>query len=387
MSTVPTPDPTPARNWGAIALKYGPWLLTLLTWVVMTVAYIRSPGTNPVPPPPPPIPQASPDQADADPVGGPPAGRGMGWVHDPAAIRAYRRTLPVKSFGDTPAGQRDTIPDKVYLWEAARKVLGAPIPCRNQGQVGACVAFGAAAAWENGLCVGIANGKPFQFREISQEVIYGIARVQIGKGQMRGDDGATGAWGAAAMQRPYGVVPRDRYPSADLTRYNESTCRQFGDRGPPADLVTLAGQHPAVHVAPVNSLDEADRAIASGYPLTIASNQGFTMKRDADGFCRASGHWSHQMACLGYQKGKRPGYWIQNSWGQDAFTGPKGAGDPPDGGFWADARTFGSMIASGECYAVGNVEGWPAVDLDWFVHRPLPRRDRFAAETMFALAP
>jgi hypothetical protein len=45
----------------------------------------------------------------------------------------------------------------------------------------------------------------------------------------------------------------------------------------------------------VSTLDELDAGLANGYVAIVCSNQGFTMERDQDGFCRPSGSWAHCM--------------------------------------------------------------------------------------------
>lgn len=310
-----------------------------------------------------------------------------GWVNDPEAVKAVVGSLPIKSFSQTPAF-RGPDPDQVFLWEAERKVLGHTIPCRNQGQVGSCVSFGAAAAVERLMCVQIAiEGRGEEFKDVAQEVIYGGSRIEIGGGRIRGD-GSVGAWAAQWCQK-YGVVARGVYGNLDLSQYSEQLCRQLGRTGIPKDLEDIARQRPVKSIVPVATADECRKALASGYPVTVASDQGFTMTRDRDGFCRPSGTWGHQMCIIGYQKGSRPGFWIQNSWGADAFTGPAGAGNPPDGGFWADERVVAGMLSQGDSWAYGDLNGFPGRQLNEWFTQATPSQKRFKAisDDMFALAP
>ncbi len=307
---------------------------------------------------------------------------GMGWHNDPDAVQQIIQQLPIKSFSETPAFRGDE-PNQVFLWEAARKVLGHPVPCRNQGSVGSCVSFGCVAVVENLMCKQIVDGNSQEFKDLAQEIVYGGSRVEIGGGKIRGD-GSVGAWAAQWCQK-YGVVARGVYGTVDLSKYSEQTCRQMGRNGVPKNLEDIARQQPVKSITPVTNVDECRKALASGYPVTVASDQGFSMTRDRDGFCRAQGTWGHQMAILGYQKGNRPGFWIQNSWGPDAFSGPVGAGSPPDGGFWADERVVARMLSQGDSWAYGDLEGFPARQLnDWFTRMPKPKQ---LSETLFALAP
>lgn len=96
------------------------------------------------------------------------------------------------------------------------------------------------------------------------------------------------------------------------------------------------------------------------------------------------------MAILGYTAGPRTGFWIQNSWGVAAHRGPTGKGNPPEGGFWADAAVVGRMLAQGDSWAFGDAAGFPAkapLPIDWFAHRRPDPRKRLAFDTPFAIAP
>lgn len=307
---------------------------------------------------------------------GPPAdGPGpMGWHDDPAAVEAVIATLPVKVFADTPAGQApDVLPANAYLWDAPRKAIGKPIPTRNQGNIGACVAFGAACAVEYLECVQVAAGAKERFADVSQEVIYAGSRVQIGGGKIRGD-GSVGAWAAQWCQQ-YGVVARGKYPSIDLSAFNESTCRKLGDAGCPADLVPVAKERPVKAITQVKTTDELKKALASRYPVTVASNVGFGSRgpyvRNAKGQLKASGTWAHQMCFIGYDEAS--GFCVMNSWGPDWVSGPAGPGSPPPGSFWVDEPTAKRMLGAGDSWAYSALTGFPLRKLDWFVHRAPPR--------------
>jgi hypothetical protein len=313
--------------------------------------------------------------------------RFFGWADDPDAVKAVTGVLPIKSFSDTPAFAEDT-PDHVYLWDAAKKVTGGHIPTRNQGAVGSCVAFGSACAVEYLECVQIAMGRPELFKAVSQEVIYGGSRVQIGGGRIRGD-GSVGAW-AAQWAEKYGQVARGKYGSTDLTAYNEARCRQYGSTGCPADLIPTAKERPVKSVAPVRTTDELKAALASGYPVSVASSVGFGQSgpytRNALGQLRASGTWAHQMCFIGYDN--TAGAYCMNSWGPTWVSGPPGPGDPPPGGFYVAWATAQRMLDAGDSFAYGDIVGFPGRKIpDWFL-RSTPARplNPFARRPVAALA-
>jgi hypothetical protein len=291
-----------------------------------------------------------------------------GWINDPAAVARVQSTLAVKTFGVTPAAQvsDDDLPKSVYLWEAFRKLFGKLPDAKNQGQVGSCVSFGTNTAIRRTMACEILAGDPEEFLDIVEEVTYGGSRVEVGGGKI-GGDGSVGAW-AAKFVLQWGVVARGVYGSYDLSKYSESTCRKFGSSGVPAELETEAKSHPVKTTTLVESWADAKRAIASGYGLAVCSDQGFSMQRDSNGICRASGTWNHCMAIDGYQidGGKEYGH-ITNSWGAEAHTGTVGWGDPGTDGFWADSATIDRMIRQGDTWAFSSVVGFPLRKLSWLI--------------------
>jgi hypothetical protein len=291
--------------------------------------------------------------------------RAFGWVDRPADVAAVRGRLPVPEFRETEAFRAGPdAPDDVFLWDACRKATGDLLPPRDQGPVGSCVSFAAAAAVEHLMCVQIAGGANEGYRDVAQEVIYGGSRVEVGGGRIRGD-GSTGAWAAEFVQK-YGVLPRGVYGRYDLSRYDPRRCREFGRTGVPDELEPEVRRHPVKTVAGVRTWDECRAAIRNGYPVMVCSDQGFAMTRDADGFCRPQGTWAHAMAVVGVRGGPRPGGFLLNSWGPSAHAGPRGPGDPSPAGFWADAAVLGRMLGQGDSWAFSGFVGFPARRLDWY---------------------
>jgi hypothetical protein len=291
----------------------------------------------------------------------------FGWVDDPDQVRAVAATLPDAEFSRTEAYQSSYVgPEDVYLWEACRKVTGDLLPPRDQQDVGACVGFGTAAAIEHLICVQMAGGSPEEYRDLAPEVIYGGSRVEIGGGRIRGD-GSVGAW-AAKFVREYGVVPRGVFGRYDLRAYDRWRCREFGRLGVPQELANVARQYPVRSVANVRTWGECQAAIRNGYPLIVCSSQGFTMDRDAEGFCRPQGTWMHCLAIVGVRGGRRPGAFLLNSWGGSAHRGPRGPGDPSPAGFWADAAVVDRMLRQGDSWAFSSFAGFPARPLDWYAN-------------------
>lgn len=293
----------------------------------------------------------------------------FGWVNDPVEVQAVVATLPFKDFGDTPAAgfAADQLPDHACLWDFAIQVTGSHLPPKNQGQVGSCVSFGCATAIEYTLCAEIANGSPEEFKPLVEEIIYGGSRVEVGKGRLGRGDGSVGVW-AAEFVNKYGILDRGVFLDGkyDLTKYSESRCRQYGSAGVPDDLEPIVKKFPVKSFVPVKNWDDFKKAIVQGYGISIASDQGFSMRRNKNGTCDAKGSWAHQMAGISYCKidGDEYGF-IENSWGLYLGTDNIGLHNPPPQGFYAHWKTIDGMLKQGDSFAYSGVTGFPLRKLRW----------------------
>ncbi len=312
----------------------------------------------------------------------------FGYTPDPAGAAEFLESLDVRFFRDAApdamakAEERDT-----FLYRAMdaahRERYGKPFAPERQG-IGDCVGWGAAHAvycaesveWQLGN-----RSEPPIFP--STEALYGGSRVEArgkpgdGSRPVGGwSDGSTG-YAAAKWLRDWGVVYRRQHELKknggggvevlDLRDYSSERAKQYGaygcgGRDDGGRLDKIAAETPCRHVVAVKTWDELVAAITSGYPVTIASSQGFTKTRDADGFCKASGTWMHQMCIAGIRFKKnggggvpRDGALVLNSWG-DYCRGGKWPDDQPDGTFWAERRTVERILRQGDCWAIAEVD-------------------------------
>lgn len=290
-----------------------------------------------------------------------------GWHKDPKEVSLVQSRLKDPMFLTSLCSRSSKeIPDHVYLWKAAEQVLGGKLPGRNQGGVGSCVSFGTASAIEHSMLVEIVQGDLEEFKPLCHEQIYGGSRVTIGGGRLKGD-GSVGAWAAEYVNK-YGILARGQYGDINCLEYDEEMCRQWGKRGVPDELLKQIKNHPVKTTSLVRNFTEAKKALASGYGISVCSNQGFdSMTRDAEGFASPRGEWGHCMALIGYQTGARPGGFILNSWGDNSHTGPSGAGDPPLAGFWVDAKIIDRMLGEQDSWAFSCVSGFPVRQLHFLI--------------------
>ena len=283
-----------------------------------------------------------------------------GWIDDPAAVEAVMNDLPFPVFSDIWTPIKDSGKGKrVLLYDFIRKASNGEYPKRKQ-TIGDCVAHGAAYAVDAVKSVDIILKNEFEewVEETATEDIYAGSRVQIGGGRIRGD-GSIGAW-AARYVNEYGALPRGKYGNVDLTTYSGSKARSWGrgGAGVPKSLIPTAKKHPIQTVSKVTTYEEVRDLIANGYAVTIASMQGFSSKRDSEGFAKPQGSWAHQMSILAVDdEYKRPGVLVQNSWGT-WNSGPK-RHDQPNGSFWVDAEEIERRILKkGDSWAFSGYEGF-----------------------------
>jgi hypothetical protein len=231
-----------------------------------------------------------------------------------------------------------------------------------------CVSFGCIRAIEYTYLCEIAAGEDEEFRHLCQEINYAGGRVEVGKGRLGRGDGSIGAWSAEFAKR-WGSLDRGVYGKYDLTKYDTDRCRAWGRTGVPDDLEPEVKKYSITTITLVKTIDELKKALAAGYGVSVASNQGFSMTRDSNGIAKASGSWAHQMCICGYATiGGKLYFRIDNSWGAAAHRGPVGPGDPSTGGFYADERTVARMLAQNDSWAYAGQNGFKPRDiLDWFV--------------------
>lgn len=376
-------------DWQKLKEQYGPFAMRVAAALVaMALGALAHWLGVPAPAPVEIVKEVQVENAAASPAPAPP----QGWVADPDEVAAVAATLPVKVFSDTPAGGVPVgdLPKQVFGWMAYEKLFARPPPIKDQGQVGSCVSFGTNTAVERTLAAEIVRrkGTAAEWSRFVEEATYGGSRVEIGGGRLRGD-GSVGAW-AASFVTKYGMVPRKKYPTADLSTYSESLCRKWGSAGVPAEFETVAKQFPVKSFVQVKTWDDVKKAAAQDYFTAVCSNQGFASRRDANGVAQPSGSWAHCMAIDGYYvdaNGREYGH-VVNSWSTSWISGPTGWGNPGGDGFWADSSVIDRMVRQGDSWAFSGVTGFPARrPLDWNVQAEPPKKWLALGRGEFALAP
>lgn len=238
----------------------------------------------------------------------------------------------------------------ILLYRAWTDLFKAYPPYPAQ-QIGDCVSFGHGHANDLLQCIEfcLANpGKtprPADIQETDTEFIYGASR-EI-SGNLGPFDGSYGAAAAKAMTE-WGMLSRRQLGSEGS--YSGQRAKLWGRRGVPDSLKAQAAKFKLGSVAQVSTWDELVAAIGGGHPVTICSDQGFTLQRDSQGFCRARGRWGHCMFIAGVRF-DRPGACIVQSWGPDTPSGPTDL-DQPSFSFWADRDVIERILSQGDSWAL-----------------------------------
>jgi hypothetical protein len=234
--------------------------------------------------------------------------------------------------------------DPVLLFKAWRDVLGQD-PAYPAQQIGDCVSFGHGHGNDLLQCIEIGLGEPVVYQETDTEFIYATSRELAGI--LGRQDGSYGAAAVKAMTT-LGMVSRAMLGGDGS--YSGQRAKAWGFSGAPASVKAEAGAFKLGSAALVSTWDELVAALRNGYPVTICTGQGFTLDRDAQGFCQARGSWGHCMLIAGVRF-DRPGACIVQSWGPACPTGPQ-ALDQPSFSFWADQAVVARILAEGDSWAL-----------------------------------
>lgn len=309
-----------------------------------------------------------------------PARELTGYQPDPEGVRRFLQELgPERYFSQAaPDAMRQAKEVDTFLFRSMNKAhqsrYGTPFVVGKQG-IGDCVSWGAMHAVYCAESVSWDIGEQPEIPQLpATESIYGGARVEArnksgdGLSPVGGwSDGATG-WGAARWLRDWGVVYRT--PENGLAVYSPERAKQWGAYGNGGEgdrgrLDKIAKEHPCRHVVAVKTWPELVAAVTSGFPVTIASDQGFASTTDSSGVAAARGTWMHQMAIVGIRFAKNAPQGVRavdaalvlNSWGTKwiSYAG-KYPADQPDGSFWAEKPVIERILAQGDSYAIGSVE-------------------------------
>jgi hypothetical protein len=189
-----------------------------------------------------------------------------------------------------------------------------------------------------------------------------------------GGDGWSCDAAAMVIKDKSGLWLRKNYPdfNVDLTTYSGSKAGLYGSRTPPDNMTQFGRQHLIRTVTEVESFEALRDLIANGYGISTCGGEGWSSRRDENGYSDRQGSWSHALACLGAddrdiikQKYGEPLVLVQNSWAEWNSGGTRILGtnrDIPGGSFWARWSAFKNR----QILAFSSFNGWRRQRLpDW----------------------
>lgn len=296
------------------------------------------------------------------------AEHGMGYLPDPEGAEAFVASLPHPTLASAGPDLRAAGED-VLLYPA----LLACMPNwrrGSQGNVGSCVGWGSSLAVDVLAACDIVwrkESEAWKGRTIEAS-LYGLSRVEArGQKTNSGGDGSTGFHAAKAI-RDYGCLHYGvDYGGKVLESHSSQRERDWGRNGLPDELEPFAKERRCSETTLAVDFDQAAAAVSNGLPVVVCSGQGFSMSRDADGFCKPGGVWWHCMAFIGVRFGKRPGLLCVNSWGDSNTVGkhyPENIPEPVRNcSFWVDADVATKMLSGRDSYVYAGYSGFKPTQL------------------------
>lgn len=274
----------------------------------------------------------------------------------------------------------------VLLQDAEVELFGKTLPSWMQRR-GTCTEQGTGRAacdslyWAIRKSGGDSIGSPV---EIASETLYGIGRVQIGKGQFgkaspwgvfgnqARNDGCAGSMVALAAH-DYGLLKRGVYDSIDLSKPREDLAILWGNNGTPASLIAESTAYKIDACMQVKSVDELRDGIAAGYAATVCGPFCAEGQRDANGMAPLQDCGGHCMEVCGEFVDIHGDliFQVQNSWGT---MGPQGGGtfklkdgrevQPREGSCGVRPEQFKTYLSRGEIWLIGApLNPWRNADL------------------------
>lgn len=171
---------------------------------------------------------------------------------------------------------------------------------------------------------------------------------------------------AAQWEREVGFLVRKKYDAVDLTKYDSSIGARWGRSGVPEDVQKLC-QNKVHTVRQIRSVADAKDALANGYALAHGQYAAWAPEVDKQNVHRrVSPGWSHALCTVGMDDTKK--FWpftvffTVNSWGKWNSPPREWPSDMPPwvpGMIVTTEEDWEVCVRSEDCYAYGNVDGFP----------------------------
>ncbi len=306
-----------------------------------------------------------------------------GAVYDPAVTEAVCLALASAGkeplFGDAQPNLAGFGAGKSYLHQDAEvRHFGKTLPSWMQKR-GSCTEQGTGRALQHATFSAIGTTQLGLPVEWSSEMLYGVARVQLGKGQFgqadpwgssRGNgDGCSGALVAQAAH-DYGWLPRGVHGSFDLSKPREDLAIAWGNTGTPDELLSQSKQYRARACMQAKTVENVRDALAARFGAAGCGTYATEGMRDKNGYLvpqniSPGGHCEEISGVFIDMHGDLM-FVIQQSWGD---RGPQGGGNwelqdgrevvPADGAAAVHVEAIENYLKYGEIWLLAPPENLP----------------------------
>lgn len=264
----------------------------------------------------------------------------------------------------------------VLLYPVVEKYFPGCFPGAAQ-QVGDCVSHSTFKACMGTAAGDIDSGKPDEVSgkiegppEITEEGLRQGAFSSEAVYWYRGYNGD--GWSCEAAARVAcensALWPRINYPDLgiDLTRYSGSQAHKYGSKAPPSAFTDAGRKHLLRTATKLNSFEQLRDFLANGYGVSSCGGEGWSSRRDANGYSKRQGSWSHAFPVFGTddrdiakQEYGDSLVLSSNNWGPWNSGGTRIMGtelDIPPGFWWTTWKEFRNRTL----IAFAGASGWPA---------------------------
>jgi hypothetical protein len=172
---------------------------------------------------------------------------------------------------------------------------------------------------------------------------------------------------AAMFVSETGFLLRKKYDAVDLAKYSSSIGTRWGSGGVPEEVKSLCRNNKVGVIRQLTRISDAVDALFNGYAIASGQFASWSQHPSKDHIHpRTAGGWSHAMATVGMDFTRK--FWpfdvffIQNSWGgwnQPPKEWPTDLPPWVPGMIVTKAEDWEVCVRGGDCYAYGNVDGFP----------------------------
>lgn len=285
------------------------------------------------------------------------AGGMVGWIDSPRDRGIFSEAQPYPVYAE-PNIAGSGVGKRACLWQYLQRLdRGAYTERQTKPD---CTSHAARNACDTTRAVEIlVKGEPEDF------YLRGATEPTYGA---RGHGGGGMSPARAAMwQKDVGYLVRKKYDAVDLSKYDGSIGDRWGRNGVPAEVQALCNEQKVRTIRQIQSVRDAIDALFNGYALMSGQYAAWSESPNAQHYyTRVSPGWSHAMATVGYDDTKtfwpKTVFFIVNSWAawnQAPKEWPKDMPAWVPGMIVTTAEDWAVCVDTQDCYAYGNVDGYP----------------------------